>query len=98
VRHGARVSLSLEASTALAERFAVSTTPRLAAAVGYTPWPLLRLRSGMAVGGAAGFAVGWGLGLDLGPVTWNVAVGVDKGLWIGSGNGLSGATSLDLNF
>jgi hypothetical protein len=92
-----RFQFGLEASAAFAERFAASTKPILAAAVGYWPWSPVHLRTGWAAGGESGITVGWGLGLNLGPVVWNAAVGIDRGLWVGSGRGLSGAMSLDLN-
>ncbi|MFZ0389971.1 MAG: DUF5723 family protein [Calditrichia bacterium] len=42
-----------------------NTTPLISAGTEYKPIPLLPLRMGMAVGGANGFALGLGFGIDL---------------------------------
>lgn len=97
-REFSRLRVAGEVSASFANRFAASTTPRVASGLEYTPWRPLLVRFGVAAGGPNGFSVGWGLGLRVGPMTLNTAARVDRGLWIGSGRGITGAVALDINF
>lgn len=97
-REFSRLRIAGEVSASSANRFAASTTPQVASGLEYAPWRPLLVRFGVAAGGPSGFAVGWGLGFRLGPMTLNTAARVDRGLWIGSGRGITGAVALDINF
>ena len=94
-RIGNRVKASALVSVGLGDRFAVSTTPRIAGGIEYSLLSILPLRMGIAAGGTSGFSVGWGAGLHVGPMRLDAGVRVDRGVWVGSGRGISGAVALD---
>lgn len=92
------VRVAGEFSVSLANRLGGTTTPQIAGGIEYLAAGFLPLRTGVALGGTSGYAVGWGTGLWLGPARFDIGVRIDKAIWIGHGRGMSGALALDLAF
>ena len=71
-------------------------TPFFALGTEWRRLKFLRLRSGISIGGYAGFALSWGMGLASGPVFFDIAIRTYNSPFIPWAQGIAFGTSLQL--
>jgi hypothetical protein len=71
-------------------------TPLFAFGAEWRRWRFMRLRSGLTLGGHAGFAISWGVGLTSGPVFFDLAIRTYNSPLLPWARGIAVGTSLRL--
>ncbi|MBI3872306.1 MAG: hypothetical protein HY304_04415 [candidate division Zixibacteria bacterium] len=93
-----RTRLSVEVASSASPWSLDGATPVLSAGMEHHLGSVIPLRLGGSVDKAGNFALGGGAGIHLGPLHWDWSLGINQGVWIGSGRGLAAATTMDIIF
>jgi len=92
-----RVALNAELEQALTRALGYNLVPRLALGFEFRPIGMFPIRAGLSMGGRLGLVGGFGLGLDLKALVWDISIS-NTGLTPGGFRGLGVATGLKISF